>query len=296
MAIAPVIRAGIQLSCRATGPTDSGQAVLLIHGLNTNMAFWHPLIVRSLADQRLVLLYDQRGHGNSDMPDSGYTLAELAEDARAVLDAHGVEVADLIAHSFGSGVALQLARMYPQRVRSLTLLDGRLRTLQGEVRLRDWAHFDRWVQQFEAAGIAIDADWPIDCWLPLRMEGVDFSRVAAGLQADGFFVPRTNKRSGARYRRLLTETSAPDEYNQASGLTRESLSTIAQPTLLVYGSASPFLPTRDILAAELPDVQTVTLPGTGHNFPFTQPEQTLSALTRCQILETLTGWSGHPTK
>lgn len=295
MAIATVTRAGISLSCRATGPAGTDCGALFIHGLNTNMAFWHPQIVRHVAAERRVVLYDQRGHGASDLPPSGYTLDELAADAAAVLDAHELAAADVVAHSFGSGVALQLARLYPERVRSLTILDGRLRAIQGEVRLRDWSFFATWAEEFAAAQIPIDPDWPIDCLLPLRMEGIDFSLVSAGLQAHGFFVPRGQKRSGEKYRRLILETAAQAEYDQPCGLTTEALSEIRQPVLLVYGTMSPFLPTRDILAVELPDARVEMIEGAGHNFPITQPEQTLRALAQGSAWDWLPDLSSQPT-
>lgn len=278
MAIASVTRGGVTLSCRAAGAVGVGRATLCIHGLNANLAFWHPLLVRRLAEERPVVLYDQRGHGGSDLPERGYTLQDLADDAKAVLDAFNVDEADLVAHSFGSGVALQLARQEPARIRRVAVLDGRLRSVQGDVRLRDWAHFPRWLQQLGDAAATIDPDWEIDCRLPLRMEGVDFSRVSADLEREGFFVPRFNKRSGEKYRRLMTETRALEELDDASGLTIEALREISQPVLLVYGTVSPFLPTCDILARELPHAEVKILERAGHNFPLTHPEPTVEAL------------------
>lgn len=285
MPIASVSRQGVKLSCRTVGPAGADRALLLVHGLNTNMAFWHPLLVRQLSADRLVVAYDQRGHGGSDMPASGYTVNDLADDALAVLDAHQLANVDIVAHSYGSGVALQLARLHPHRVRSLTILDGRLRSLQGEVRLGDWAHFPRWSERLQAAGMQVDANWEIDCTLPMRLEAVDFSQVADGLEGDGFFVPRlNNKRSGAKYRRLMTETSALAEYDRCVGLTRDVLADIQQPTLLVYGTMSPFLPTCNILAAHLHNTQVELLEGAGHNFPLMQPAPTLRALSRFAAL------------
>ncbi len=281
MPIASINRHGVKLSCRAVGSSGAQRAVLLVHGLNTNIAFWHPLLMRRLSADRLTVAFDQRGHGASDMPQSGYTLDDLAADALAVLDGHEIAAADLIAHSFGSGIALQLARRHPERVASLTILDGRLRSLQADVRLRDWAHFERWSARLAAAGMQVDGNWEIDCRLPLRLEAVDFSKVADGLEGDGFFVPRlNNKRAGAKYRRLMTETSALAEYDRCVGLTADVLPQIAQPTLLVYGDGSPFLPTCRVLADRLPNAKVELIRGGGHNFPLVQPGPTLAALER----------------
>lgn len=279
MPITNVFNQGVKVSCRSTMPVESGRAALFIHGLNTNLAFWHPLLVRQMAADRLVLCYDQRGHGGSDMPASGYTIDDLVGDALAVLDAHEVAAADIIAHSFGAGIALQLARKHPGRVRTITILDGRLRSIQGVVRLGDWEHYPRWSQQLAEAGMTVDPSWEIDCRLPVRLEAVDFSRVSGVLEADGFFVPRlTNKRAGQKYRRLIAETTAFDDYDRCVGLTREVLGEIQQPTLLVYGTHSPFVPSCEILAAEMPDVHVELIEGAGHNFPLMLPEPTLKAL------------------
>jgi pimeloyl-ACP methyl ester carboxylesterase len=279
MPISNVSNHGVKISCRSTAPVESGRAALFIHGLNTNLAFWHPLVVRQLAANRFVLCYDQRGHGGSDMPETGYTIDDLVGDALAVLDAHVVGAADVIAHSFGAGIALQLARKHPDRVRTITLLDGRLRSIQGVVRLGDWEHYPRWSQQLAEAGMTVDPTWEIDCRLPVRLEAVDFSRVSGVLEADGFFVPRlTNKRAGQKYRRLIAETTAFDDYDRCVGLTREVLSDIHQPTLLVYGTHSPFVPSCEILADEMPNAHVELIEGAGHNFPLSLPEATLRAL------------------
>jgi pimeloyl-ACP methyl ester carboxylesterase len=127
--------------------------------------------------------------------------------------------------------------------------------------------------------MTVDPAWEIDCRLPLRLEAVDFSRVSGVLEADGFFVPRlSNKRAGRKYRRLITETTALADYDRCVGLTRDVLCEIHQPTLLVYGTHSPFAPSCRILAAEMPDVYVELIEGAGHNFPLSLPGPTLRAL------------------
>src|SRR4051812_19497330 len=106
MSIFTVDRDNVKLKGRIAGAERSASTALLIHGLNTNIAFWHPALVRALGESHRLLMYDQRGHGYSDMPATGYTCSELARDAAAILDAQDAPVADVIAHSFGAGVAL----------------------------------------------------------------------------------------------------------------------------------------------------------------------------------------------
>jgi pimeloyl-ACP methyl ester carboxylesterase len=68
------------------------------------------------------IAFDQRGFGDSDRPVSGYSIAELAADAVALLDALGIERATLVGHSFGSFVARQAAIAHPERVAALMLI------------------------------------------------------------------------------------------------------------------------------------------------------------------------------
>ena len=280
MAITTVTRDGVNLRCRDAGRHDASSAMLLIHGLNTNMAFWHPLLVRRLGESRRLVLYDQRGHGYSDLPPGGYTSFEMAEDARAVLDAFDFSAVDVVAHSFGAGVALQLARLHPERVRSLILLDGRIRAIQPEVRLRDWEHFPRWEKKFADAGIAIDPNWLVDCTLPLKLANSDLSTVGAELQAEGFFVANVQKRAAEKYRQLMTDTNAVAEFHDSAGLTLESLAEIRQPTLLVYGDISPFFASGEQLASVLPNSTLEVVEGAGHNFPLNRPERTWEILAQ----------------
>jgi len=65
---------------------------------------------------------DQRGHGDSDRPPSGYAIADLAADAVAVLDALAISRATVVGHSMGSFVALRLALDHADRVSRLVLV------------------------------------------------------------------------------------------------------------------------------------------------------------------------------
>jgi pimeloyl-ACP methyl ester carboxylesterase/SAM-dependent methyltransferase len=271
---------GVTLNCRAAGLAAGAPAALLIHGLNTNLAFWHPSLVRVLGEHRRLVMYDQRGHGYSDMPPAGYTSHELASDAVRLLDAHGIERADIVAHSFGATVALQLARLYPERIRSLVILDARSRLFQADPKLGDWKLFERWRSHFAAAGVELSPDTPADYMLPLRWEGIDFSKIAASLGADNFFVPQNGVRAAAKYKELLTTTTARDDFADTTGISIEFLRSIQHPLLLVYGSISPFLASRDGLVECLPACRCEMVEGVGHNFPFMRPEETAQIIDR----------------
>jgi pimeloyl-ACP methyl ester carboxylesterase len=275
-----VSNGSVKIHYRVAGSPSAGAVALLIHGLNANMAFWHPGLVSSLGTARALLMYDQRGHGYSDMPPSGYPSADLAGDALALLTAQGIESADVVAHSFGATVALQLARLCPERVRTLVILDGQVRLLQPQTRLREWVHFPKWERCFSAAGIHLDPDLDLDFMLPLRFEEMDMSKVNRALAQDGFFTVSTGKRGAAKYRRLMMETSAPRDLRDDAGLTLESLRGMRQPTLAVYGAFSPFMIAGEGLGRTIPGCQLETIPEVGHNFPFLRPDETAEMTRR----------------
>ena len=268
-----VIRDSVTLNARSVGVSAPEREVLLIHGLNANMAFWHPVLTREIGARRFVVMYDQRGHGRSDMPPSGYTPTDLAYDAASVLDSYGVHQADVIAHSFGGTVALRLAKLYPHRVRSIVLLDARLRLLQAPLKLGDWPDFERWRTSLGAAGERLHPDLDLDSTLPLHL-GADLRIAGRDLVANGFAPLGGGRRGAERYRSLIEDTSAAMDYKSCDGLDLQSLRRLECPVLAIYGSRSPFLETLTALERELPCCEGRIVDEGGHNFPVRFPELT----------------------
>jgi pimeloyl-ACP methyl ester carboxylesterase len=97
-----------------------GAPVLLIMGLSYPSYMWHrtrPV----LAARYQTIALDNRGIGRSDVPPGPYSIALMASDAAAVLDAAGIESAHLFGVSMGGMIAQEFALQYPTRVRSLIL-------------------------------------------------------------------------------------------------------------------------------------------------------------------------------
>lgn len=114
---------GIGLMTRTDGPADASSAIatlLCCNSLGTSLEMWDAQIP-TWASERRVLRYDHRGHGASDAPPPPYDLERLGRDALAVLDAHGIERADVCGLSLGGLVALWLAVHHPERVDRLIL-------------------------------------------------------------------------------------------------------------------------------------------------------------------------------
>ncbi|WP_307331144.1 intracellular short-chain-length polyhydroxyalkanoate depolymerase [Evansella vedderi] len=101
-----------------TGKTDP---VLLIHGNMTSSKHWD-LVLEEMDPKYHLLAVDLRGFGESSYHVPFDSLDELAEDIKETLDIIGVPSVHVVGWSTGGGVAMKLAALYPETVRSMTLL------------------------------------------------------------------------------------------------------------------------------------------------------------------------------
>jgi pimeloyl-ACP methyl ester carboxylesterase len=103
-------------------------AILLIMGATASMLWWPDELCHSLADAgHFVIRYDNRDTGRSTTQQPGppaYTIADMADDAIAILDGYGLARAHLVGMSLGGMIAQLAALKYPHRVRSLTLISS----------------------------------------------------------------------------------------------------------------------------------------------------------------------------
>jgi pimeloyl-ACP methyl ester carboxylesterase len=98
----------------------TGDPILLIMGLGYPSCMWYRTRPVLAASYRTIAL-DNRGVGNSGVPQGPYSMAGMADDAAKVLDAAGVPCAHVFGVSMGGMIAQEFALRHPQRVRSLIL-------------------------------------------------------------------------------------------------------------------------------------------------------------------------------
>jgi 3-oxoadipate enol-lactonase len=112
---------GISVNYTLDGPADA-PVVTLSHSLAADLAMWDPQM-KALTARYRVLRYDTRGHGGSEAPAGAYTLEQLAEDARALLQALGITRTHWIGLSMGGMIGQTLALSSPGLFLSLALCD-----------------------------------------------------------------------------------------------------------------------------------------------------------------------------
>ena len=238
----------------------SGPAVLLVQGLGYPSDMWHRLLP-VLARERRVLTMDNRGVGRTGVPAGPFTLADLAQDAVAVLDAAGEELADVVGVSMGGLVVQELALAHPDRVRSLVL--GCTHPGGGDAVFSDEARALLGGRGGMSPEEAAEASVPF---------------VYAGS------TPRSRVEEDLAVRRAVP--TRPEGYlAQLGGAvsspgTGHRLPGLRVPTLVVHGTADRLVPVDNgrFIAAAIPGAVLHLLQGASHIFWTDQPEESAELL------------------
>jgi pimeloyl-ACP methyl ester carboxylesterase len=239
-------RAGTKLYWEARG---TGDPILLIMGLGVTLEGWSR-IGPSLAEQYRTILFDNRGVGRSDVPTGSFSIADMAADAAAVLDAAGVERAHVFGISMGGMIAQEFALAFPARVRSLILgctscggRDGVPAKPHVLAALGARATMTREEAMWAVAPFIYHAATP-----RARIEEDFARRLSAPVSAEGYFAQLGAIRAW-------------------SG-TRPRLASIAAPTLVIHGDADELVPPENggLIARAIPGARLTRISNASHVF------------------------------
>ncbi|MEW6269773.1 MAG: alpha/beta fold hydrolase [Thermodesulfobacteriota bacterium] len=226
----------------------AGEPVLLIMGLGSNAYGWYRTLPW-LAERHQAIAPDNRGVGRSDVPPGAYTIAQMAADAAAVLDACGARSAHVVGMSLGGMIAQRLALTHPERLRSLALIcttpGGRNAvTASPDV-----------MQALVEGGADPSTVYRRNAWF---LYGEETRRShPERIEEDIVFrskIPTTP----AGYFGQLQAATGHDTWDE--------LGSLRVPTLVVHGDADLLVPTENgrLLAQRIPDAELVLVPGAGH--------------------------------
>lgn len=112
---------GLRFHCYDWG--GSGRPVVLLHGLASNARIWD-FAAPLLAARARVVAVDQRSHGLTAGPDSGYGFDQTTADLAGVVEALGFVRPVIAGHSWGANVAVEFAARYPSVPAGIALVDG----------------------------------------------------------------------------------------------------------------------------------------------------------------------------
>jgi pimeloyl-ACP methyl ester carboxylesterase len=228
----------------------SGPPLLLTHGYSSTSAMWQGQIA-ALSKHHTLILWDMRGHGQSDYPDdaAAYSEALTVGDMAALLDKVGADHAIIGGLSLGGYMSLAFYRAYPERVRALLIIDTGPGFKKDEAR-------DTWNKRAHETGDHFER------------EGLEVLKSASRERSS--VVHRDASGLARAARGMLTQRDA--------GVI-ETLPHIKVPALVVVGADdTPFLAASDYMAAKIPGAQKVVIPAAGHAANIDQPQAFIDAV------------------
>ena len=114
-----VVRVGdIDIAHKTFG---SGTPLLLINGFAAPMDFWDPTLLKKLATNHTIIVFDNRGIGDTTSGDKVFSIKQFADDTAGLLEALKIKKADVIGWSMSGMIAQELALAYPDKVGRLVL-------------------------------------------------------------------------------------------------------------------------------------------------------------------------------
>ena len=143
----------VRLHVREWPASGSGPSFLLLHGLASSSHIWDLTAPRLARSASRVVAVDQRGHGRSGKPSSGYGFDRLAADAAAVVRSTRLGRPVVVGHSWGANVALELAVRRPRSVSAAILVDGGFLNLHDRF---DWPTAKRALAPPEIKGTRVE--------------------------------------------------------------------------------------------------------------------------------------------
>jgi pimeloyl-ACP methyl ester carboxylesterase len=231
-----------------------GQPVLLIMGLGYTSAMWHRTRP-ALSQHFRTIAFDNRGVGLSGVPPGPYSIATMASDAAAVLDAAGVSRAHVFGVSMGGMIAQEFALLYPARTRSLILgctAAGGPSAVRAESKVAD-VLMARGGMTPEQAREAI-LPYIYDAATPREKIDEDI-----GVRQPWLPTP-------AGYMAQLLAILAWESYSR--------IAQIAAPTLVIHGESDALVPpgNGELIAGRIPGAKLVLLKHASHLFLTDQNE------------------------
>ncbi|TNC25070.1 alpha/beta fold hydrolase [Amycolatopsis alkalitolerans] len=246
------------MTALAYSDEGSGPAVLLAASLGTTRAMWEPQRSR-IREERRVISFDHRGHGESPSPAGPYTLADLVTDTVTLLDSLSVESVDVVGVSLGGTVGLALAADHPDRVRSLV-------TINSPVFADEPEFWRRRAIAVRRDGMTVASNGLLSRWYSPAAAATPSMLVASTVSG----VDRLDPEGYAGCCEAIAGTDLRDRIGE-----------VRCPVLVVDGLADAVVPAHhaELIAATVPGARRVRLPGAGHLLTQEGPDELHELLT-----------------
>lgn len=257
--------AGLRSPLISSGPEDSTEAVVFLHGNPGSRLDWESL-VEGVGEFGRALAFDMPGFGQADAPRGfGYRVEDYAEFIDGALGELGVTRAHLVVHDFGGAFGFCWGAAHPDALGSVVMFNT-----------GTWTH-PRWhrvarLWRRPVVGELVMALTNRRSWRKGLSRGPALPAEMIDRMYDDF--DRDTRRAVLRLYR-----ATPLPYPPAAGWVR-TLAKLDRPALIAWGADDPFLSPRRVedLRQPFPSAEVVRLQGSGH-FPFADnPRATAAAV------------------
>ncbi len=231
--------------------------LVLLAGLASDSMSWRAM-VHGLRQERKVITLDNRGCGRTEA-DEDITLVQMAKDCLALCDHLGVASVDLLGHSMGGFIALQIAHLAPARVNRMVLCNSSVvQYPRNLMMLKDWAD-------------DLDRDGPTARWYRTFFYWILTPEFFEDSQTVNDLVELAlSYEHGPTARGFRAQVNAMAELDP-----RPWLPEIQTPTLVITANEDLLLPPGPDAAglSELPRVTVKRVDGVGHSMPTEAPRR-----------------------
>jgi len=237
-------------------------AAIFLHGLTGIAEAWGPTVAALGEERPRSFAPDLRGHGHSPKPAAGYAVTDYVSDLLAACDALGLDRPHLVGHSMGGRVALVAAARYPERFRSVAIVD-----IGPEAWRTNWVETQEALDQLPTR--YPDIETAIGTAARPRGPGSATSEELMEVARARFAVAEDGSASWLADRAALKQAV---ELHRSRNYWRD-WERIEIPALLIRGERSRELRRRvaEAMRRRNPRVQYEELPGVGHNIPLLAP-------------------------
>jgi pimeloyl-ACP methyl ester carboxylesterase len=245
-----------------------GKPILFISGTSQTKDAWEPTLLLELAaTNHTVIVFDNRGIGETTVGTKPFSIEQFANDTAGLLDALQIEKADVFGASLGSFVAQELALNYPEKIDRLIL----------------HATYCGGNEAIYASGQAAERAMILSSAEVLQnMTAEEQAMVLAQIMFPPEWLEEHPEILNTTVIQLAPSRSATPQIIQQQGLASgtwkgscDRLANITLPTLLIVGDQDVLLPAANALmmAQRIPNSWLVIIQGTGHGMMFQVPTE-----------------------
>jgi pimeloyl-ACP methyl ester carboxylesterase len=237
-----------------------GDALLLISGSGLVMDAWQPSILRDLSRNHTVIIFDNRGVGNTTVGTKSFSIQQFANDTVGLLDALRIQKADVLGFSMASFIAQEITLLHPEKVNRLILYGA---TCGGEGNIPQTPQVVKILSDL-VNNRTQDPEKILSVTFPLE------------------WVKSHPNRTIPESKEIVTSKTSKQQFDLNEGWLATNwsgvcgqLTKISKPTLVITGTEDVAVPAANslILAQKIPGAWLVQIKGGGHGLMYQYPEQ-----------------------